>query len=190
MERRLTMVTAWDTERDAVEFHQAMSTTAFCLDSDATLFSNSEVTGPTKVKRRANAVVVVRGAEQDYNALFSVVGVTLPPKPPFGKLEPRSSRPRPRRPYRADEIKDNLVVSERLGILIPIRQQYTARLDEKIQLILKAQPQETLSVFVSMHFSAESVKKLLDNIEPPDEKARVADAWLTLLPHFIRKPGW
>jgi hypothetical protein len=183
-ERSLTLVTAWDTERDAIEFQKAVSYTGECLDAEESSSSKPRIRGETKSRRRGNAVVVVRGTDGDYDALFALVRRSSPARPPFGPLTARVIRARPRQDFRPDEVKGNLIVSERLGFSIPAPKEYTPKLGQGIRLIRKERPQEALVVYgVPAFYGPASLKRLLDAVSKGAgerfQQVRSTDAWLT-----------
>lgn len=127
----LLLVTAWDSENDALEFERAMRATAVCWDR-APAATREIFQGTTQVRRDGLKVSVARGfplpvARQALGSLPELVGARIALTPPFGPVAippVRRVAPAPH-PF----VRGEQVIAPRLGLSIPIPAGLTPQID-------------------------------------------------------------
>ncbi len=139
--------TAWDSERDAIEFEAAVRATSKCWESQ-----DGDGTQPL-VYRRGTRVAVIRRlpptlATAVVEGLLATPLVIPPPAPPLGPVSIPPAKPLVT--TRPPSIVLGAYVDERLGIRVPIPAAYGARIeDEVFVMIRRSQPPASGSISVS-----------------------------------------
>ena len=151
--------TAWDSERDAIEFESAARATGECWDAKGGRDAQS------LVYRQGSRVAVTRGlpsrlATSVVEGVLSMPLATSPPAPPLGLVTIPPIKPRVT--TRPPSIVLGAYVDERLGIRLPIPSAYGARVeDEVFVMVRRSQPPASGSISVSdWTVNADNVEQL------------------------------